>query len=172
MHINQERIFVLIASFALEYKHYCLNRNSTCFLFLNWSWLYVWLYICLRMWLVSNLFSTTLLQVTTGQREFAYCGLVLSHGLLLHIGFYNSLRLSLLYRSVQEKNSMLCLWTNVESRSINTHKRGCPITSHLDQTNLVNTPQGIVWLFIAILIWKFLHNNTSCSFISDNLLAF
>jgi len=122
MHINQERIFVLIASFALEYKHYCLNRNSTCFLFLNWSWLYVWLYICLRMWLVSNLFSTTVwLQVTAGHREFAYCGLVLSHGLLLHIGFYNSLRLSLLYRSVQEKNAMLCLWTNVESRSINMH---------------------------------------------------
>ena len=32
------------------------------------------------------------------------------------------------------------LWTETKSRSINTEKRTWPISSHLDQTNLVNNP--------------------------------
>ena len=38
-----------------------------------------------------------------------------------------------------------CLWTETESRSINTQKRTRPISSHLDRTSLVN--KGfIMWL--------------------------
>ena len=38
-----------------------------------------------------------------------------------------------------------CLWTETESRSINTQKRTRPISSHLDRTSLVN--KGfIIWL--------------------------
>ena len=37
-----------------------------------------------------------------------------------------------------------CLWTETESRSINTQKRTRPISSHLDRTRLVN--KGfIIW---------------------------
>ena len=39
----------------------------------------------------------------------------------------------------------VCLWTETESRSINTQKRTRPIPSHLDRTNSVN--KGfIIWL--------------------------
>ena len=38
-----------------------------------------------------------------------------------------------------------CLWTETESRSINTQKNTRPISSHLDRTSLVN--KGfIIWL--------------------------
>ena len=38
-----------------------------------------------------------------------------------------------------------CLWTETETRSINTQKRTRPISSHLDRTSLVN--KGfIIWL--------------------------
>ena len=38
-----------------------------------------------------------------------------------------------------------CLWTETESRSINTQKRTRQISSHLDRTSLVN--KGfIIWL--------------------------
>ena len=37
-----------------------------------------------------------------------------------------------------------CLWTETESRSINTQKKG-PISSHFERTNLVNK-RFIIWL--------------------------
>ena len=43
----------------------------------------------------------------------------------------------------------VCLWTETESRSINTQKRTRPISSHLDRTSLVN--KG----FIIRLLGKF-----------------
>ena len=60
-----------------------------------------------------------------------------------------------------------CLWTETKSRSINSQKRTRPISSHLDQTNLVNkgfvigllvkfclrdaagSPEGARWLHLA-----------------------
>ena len=47
-------------------------------------------------------------------------------------------------------SSVACLWTETESRSINTQKKRMrPILSHLDQTSLVN--KG----FIIRLLGKF-----------------
>ena len=44
-----------------------------------------------------------------------------------------------------------CLWTETKSRSINSQKRTRPISSHLDQTNLVN--KGfIIWLLVKFCL--------------------
>ena len=43
------------------------------------------------------------------------------------------------------------LWTDTKSRSINSQKRTRPISSHLDQTNLVN--KGfIIWLLVKFYL--------------------
>ena len=44
------------------------------------------------------------------------------------------------------------LWTEMESRSINTQKKTRPISSHLDRANLVN--KGfIIWLSGKFFLW-------------------
>ena len=44
-------------------------------------------------------------------------------------------------------SSFVCLWTKMESSSINSRKKTGPISRHLDRTNLVNERLFIIMAF-------------------------